>query len=68
MGGRRGWCGGPYNGHHTDCFEHVHGANFVFFDGKSGYFGDHTMEMYHIPGEGLLENTLNVIKLNCMSV
>ena len=33
---------------HTDCFEHVQGANFVFFDGKSGYFGDRTMEMYHI--------------------
>ena len=31
------------NAPHTDCFEHVQGANFVFFDGKSGYFRDRTI-------------------------
>ena len=25
------------NAPHTDCFEHVQGAHFVFCDGKSGY-------------------------------
>ena len=44
---RRGWRGGN-NYDHADCFEHVQGGNFVFFDGKSGYFGDRTIEMYHI--------------------
>ena len=46
-GGWRGWRGGN-NYDHADCFEHVQGASFLFFDGKSGYFGDRTMEMYHI--------------------
>ena len=29
-------------------FDGKRSANFVFFDGKSGYFGDCTMEMDHI--------------------
>ena len=32
----------------TDLLDDVPGASFEFFDGKNGYFGDHTIEMDHI--------------------